>query len=218
MAEYRNGQKEEARATLAAAISSFDWSAAQVGSRDHWIWHVVRREAESLILPNLPAFLEGNYQPQDNDERLALLGVCQFQGLHGAAARLYADAFAVDPDLAEDLTTACRYRAARCAALAGYGLGADGARLSEAERTRWRQQAREWLEADLAAWTRKLNPGGATDRALVRRKLTHWRADPDLAELREPSALEKLPADEREKWVALWNETGAVLNRAQTTR
>src|SRR5262249_24507526 len=43
MAEYRKGQKEPARETLAAAIVSFDWSAAQVGSRDHWIWHVLRR-------------------------------------------------------------------------------------------------------------------------------------------------------------------------------
>src|SRR5205814_235858 len=49
MAEYRNGQKEAARATLAAAMIRFDWSAAQVGSRDHWIWRVLRREAEFLI-------------------------------------------------------------------------------------------------------------------------------------------------------------------------
>src|SRR5258708_34821158 len=100
-----------------------------------------------MILPNLPAFLQGEYQPQDNDERLALLGICQFQGLAAAAARLYADAFAADPDLAEDLTTEClhraaraekpinrievpntecRYLAARCAALAGCGLRKDG--------------------------------------------------------------------------------------------
>jgi serine/threonine-protein kinase len=39
---------------------------------------VLRREAEALILPNLPACLRGDYQPQDNDERLALVGVCQF--------------------------------------------------------------------------------------------------------------------------------------------
>ena len=46
--------------------------------QDGWICHVLRREAEAMILPDLPAFLGGNYQPRDNDERLALLGVCQF--------------------------------------------------------------------------------------------------------------------------------------------
>src|SRR5262249_46240032 len=151
-----------------AAVSSFDWSASQVDSRDHWIWHVIRREAETLILPNLPAFLEGNYQPQDNDERLALLGVCQFQGRHGAAARLYADAFAADPALAEDMTWECRYRAARSAALAGCGLGKDAAKLGETERAHWREQARAWLRADLAAWARKLDGGPATNRLQVK--------------------------------------------------
>jgi tetratricopeptide (TPR) repeat protein/tRNA A-37 threonylcarbamoyl transferase component Bud32 len=218
MAEYRNGQTEAARATLAAAVSSFDWSAAQVGSRDHWIWHVLRREAEALILPNLPAFLEGTYQPQDNDERLALLGVCQFQGLHGAAARLYADAFATDPALAEDLASGSRYRAARCAALASSGRGKDRAKLGETERTRWREQARAWLRADLAAWAKKLDGGSAKDQVLVKNVLTHWRADPDLAGVRELGALEKLSAGERDEWLAMWEEVAAVLDRAGEAR
>jgi serine/threonine-protein kinase len=214
MARHGQGRKGEARKTLAAAVLAFDWSAAQADNRDSWICHVLRREAEALILPNLPAFLRGKYQPRDNDERLALLGACQFQGPYRAAARLYADAFAADPTLAEDLARECRYRAARCAALAGCGLGADGVGLNEAERARWRNQAREWLKADLAAWTKKLDRGGAADCALARRRLTHWWADPDLAGLREPSALDKLPADEREDCLALWKEVDALLNRA----
>jgi serine/threonine-protein kinase len=218
MAEYRNGQTAEARATLAATISSFDWSAAQVGSRDDWIWHVIRREAESLILPNLPAFLEGNYEPQDNDERLALLGVCQFKGEFHTAARLYADAFATDPALAEDLTWEYRYRAARWAALAGCGLDKDGAKLGETERAHWRAQARVWLRADLAAWARKLDGDPAANRVHVKNTLTRWGADPDLAGLRESSALEKLPAGERDEWLALWREVAAVLDRAGAAR
>src|SRR5262249_30384873 len=84
MAEYRKGETEKARKLLAATIVSFDWSAAQVGSRDHWIWHVLRREAENLVFPNTAAFLEGRYQPHDNVERLALLGVCRFRNLNSA--------------------------------------------------------------------------------------------------------------------------------------
>ncbi len=108
MAQHDQGQKKQARKTLAMAILAFDWSAAQADSRGVWIAHILRREAEALILPNLPAFLQGEYQPLDNDERLALVGICQFQGRCHAAARLYADAFAADPALAEDLTSECR--------------------------------------------------------------------------------------------------------------
>ena len=56
-----------------------------------------------MILPDLPAFLDGKYQPRDNDERLALLGICQFTNRTRALARLYADAFAAAPQLAEDV-------------------------------------------------------------------------------------------------------------------
>jgi eukaryotic-like serine/threonine-protein kinase len=73
-----------------------------------------------------------------------LLGVCQFTNRMGAAARLYADAFVADSHLAEDLRSGHRYEAARAAALAGCRLGADGAKLDEAERTRWLRQARDW--------------------------------------------------------------------------
>src|SRR5262249_40140686 len=80
MAQHDQGQKKQARKTLATAIVAFDWNAAQADWRGVWIAHILRREAEALILPNLPAFLRGKYQPLDNDERLALVGICQFQG------------------------------------------------------------------------------------------------------------------------------------------
>src|SRR5439155_11288103 len=108
MAQHDLGQTEQARKTLARAILAFDWNAAQADHRDVWIGHILRREAESRIVANLPAFLRGEYQPLDNDERLALVGVCQFQGLHQTAARLFADAFATDRRVAEDLTSELR--------------------------------------------------------------------------------------------------------------
>jgi serine/threonine-protein kinase len=240
MAQHKEGQIKQARKTLATAILAFDWSAAQADSRDVWICHILRREAEALILPNLPAFLRGEYQPRDHDERLALVGVCQFQGLYHAAARLYADAFADDPNLAEDLAsncrsratlgdkqpagrveelaTQCRYPAARCAALAGCGLGEDGAKLSKAERTRWRQQASDWLRADLAVWTRTLDSSSPAARVLVRKLLGHWQADPDLAGLREPRELRQWSADERKECLTLWAQVQTVVRRAQTAR
>jgi tetratricopeptide (TPR) repeat protein len=218
MALHRNGQAKEARKTLATAVLSYDWTANQVRDIHGCIYHVLRREAEAMILPNLPKFLDGKYRPQDNDERLALLGVCQFTNRTGAAARLYSDAFAADAHLAEDLRAGHRYNATRAAALAGCGLRADEARLDESERTRWRRQAREWLRADLAAHATTLDSGSPADYALVRKTVARWQADPDLAGLRESSAMANLPADERTECLALWQAVGNLLRRAQGAR
>jgi serine/threonine-protein kinase len=235
MAQHRQGLKQQARKTLAEAIVAFDWSAAQADRRDVWIAHILRREAETVILPNLPAFLQGEYQPQDNNERLALLGTCQFQGLYSAAARLYADAFAADPELADDLTRqclsrvaraeqqpiglledlnmVCRYPAARCAALAGCGLGNEGAKVTLPERTRWRNQARAWLQADLDMWARILERVSPAVRERARKMLTRWQDDPDLACVRDPRELDRLAADERKEYLALWADVAAALAR-----
>jgi serine/threonine-protein kinase len=207
MAQYRHGQKEEARRTLAGAVLAFDWSADQADNHDAWICHILRREAEAMILPNLPAFLEGNYQPRDNDERVALLGVCQFQGLHRAAVRLYADAFAADPKLADDLEAGSRCRAARFAALAAAGRGKDARKLDDQERARLRRQALDWLRGDLAACSR------ATDRALVQKTLLHWQQDADFAGVRDEEALARLPRAEREAWRQLWSDVADLLQR-----
>jgi hypothetical protein len=51
MALHRKGQEDQARKVLAAAVLSYDWSAAKADSRDPWIAHILRREAEALILP-----------------------------------------------------------------------------------------------------------------------------------------------------------------------
>jgi serine/threonine-protein kinase len=52
MAQHRKGQHAEAAATLAAAVASFDWGESQaIDDSTVWIFHVLRREAEGLILP-----------------------------------------------------------------------------------------------------------------------------------------------------------------------
>jgi serine/threonine-protein kinase len=49
MALYRKGNTKEARAALAAAVDSYDWSPAKADNRDVWIAHIFRREAEAII-------------------------------------------------------------------------------------------------------------------------------------------------------------------------
>jgi serine/threonine-protein kinase len=214
MAQHRHGSKDEARRTLAAAVVAYDWGAVQADNPETWICHLLRREAESVILPNLPAFLDGKYRPQDNDERLALLGACQAMNRTRAMARLYADAFAAAPSLADDLGADHRYNAARAAAQAGCGLGVDATGLVEEERARWRAQARRWLRADLAARTRAFDADPTATRLSVRLALARWRNEPDLACVRDRGELDKLSPDERKEFTALWTDVAAVLARA----
>jgi eukaryotic-like serine/threonine-protein kinase len=218
MALHRSGRELEARKMLAAAVPAYDWSAGQARTQDAWICHLLRREAEALILTNLQSFLDGAYQPRDEDERLALLGVCQFKNRTRALVRLYSEAFAAAPRLMEDVGSGHRYNAARAAALAGCGRGEDAVGIEEAERKRLRDQARQWLQADLALCKRLLDTGFSKYREGVRRELLRWRETPDLSCLREQKELEKLPSDECKDWIALWEEASAELKRTEEIR
>jgi hypothetical protein len=44
-------RKEEARSALDAAVKSFDWQPTKANSREVWIYHILRREAEKIIPP-----------------------------------------------------------------------------------------------------------------------------------------------------------------------
>jgi eukaryotic-like serine/threonine-protein kinase len=213
MALHQKGQAAEARKTLAAAVASHDWRAVRVQNQDDWTYHVLRREAESQILPDLPNFLEGKYEPKDNDERLAFLGVSQFQNRQRAVARLYVNAFAADPILASDLKVNHGHVAARAAALVGCGRGADAARADEAERTSWRKQALTWLRADLAAQVAILDRDPVANGPAIRQVLTRWQSEPELACVRETVELDRLHPDERKEFAAFWADLAAALAR-----
>jgi tetratricopeptide (TPR) repeat protein/tRNA A-37 threonylcarbamoyl transferase component Bud32 len=50
MAQQKQGDAIEARKTLTSAIASFNWSPSIADSRDIWMMHILRREAEATIL------------------------------------------------------------------------------------------------------------------------------------------------------------------------
>jgi tetratricopeptide (TPR) repeat protein len=161
------------------------------------------------------AVLKGEEKAKNASELLRLAHFCSTQKRHpAAAARLYADAFAAEPELADDLAEGDRYRAARAAALAGCGKGRDAAAVDESGRARWRKQALDWLSADLRLWAKKTT-GDADDRVAVREALARWQRDPDLAGLRNQDAVAQLPEAEREECQKLWAEVAAVLKQAQ---
>jgi hypothetical protein len=41
-----------------------------------------------------------------------------------------------------------------------------------------------------------------------------WQTNADLAGIRDPDALGKLPDDERQQWQRLWSDVDALLERA----
>ncbi len=102
--------------------------------------------------------------------------------------------------------------------MVGCGRGGVGADLSREERARWRGRAREWLRAEVTLWTRALDGGPHADRLLVRDRLAHLWADPDLAGLFDRDALDKLPPAERLECRTLWGELDSLIGRAQDLR
>jgi tetratricopeptide (TPR) repeat protein/tRNA A-37 threonylcarbamoyl transferase component Bud32 len=175
-------------------------------------------QAERLVAARdkIPAFQNGSYTPATNAERLALVAWCRIKKLHHTATRLYAAAFAADPKLADNIRAAHRYNAACYAALVAAGQGEDPAKLEDKERTRLRQQALDWLRADLDQWTKELENGRPADRATVLERMRHWQRDTDLAGIRDAAALAQLPAEERTACAKLWTDVAALLKKADS--
>jgi hypothetical protein len=65
----------------------------------------------------------------------------------------------------------------------------------------------------LAAWAKVAEKGPPQDRAQVQPTLRHWQKGSDLAGLRDPDALAKLPEAERAACRQLWAEVNALLRR-----
>jgi len=163
----------------------------------------------------LPALLKGDERPADAAQRLDMAELCQLKRHYATAARLYSEAFADQPKLAEDVMAGHRYNAACFAAQAGCGKGDDTAKLDDPERAKLRKQALVWLWADLALWTKHLQGGKPQDRLMIAGQMRHWQQDSDLAGLRDPAGVANLPADEREACNTLWAEVAALLGKAQ---
>jgi tetratricopeptide (TPR) repeat protein len=173
-------------------------------------------EQGSRLLRRLPAVLAGKDQPKTPAEACELAFLCAqpFHQRFAAAARLYEGAFAADAKLVDDLAAAHRYNAACCAARAARGDGA-GAPANPARRAALRGKALAWLRADLARFEEQAASAEVPRRRTAADTLTHWLADTDLSGLREPKALESLPADERQQWRKLWAGVRAALAEAR---
>jgi serine/threonine-protein kinase len=168
-------------------------------------------ERQSALATRLPALLRRDDKPKDADEAAEFAELAFRMSHYAASARFNVEAFRTKPALAQDLKAARRYTAARAAAMAGAGKGQDQPPPDERERGKWRQQALDWLEADLALYTRELAPGSRRVNAQVRRTLEGWKLDRELAGIRDDAAVMTLPEPERKACRALWAEVDKVL-------
>src|SRR5262249_49103883 len=130
---------------------------------------------------------------------------------YAASARLYAEALEGDLKLADDTKLGHRFRAACSAALAGAGKGDDQPPPDKAGRATLRQQARDWLRAALLLHRQQLASGTDAARRGARARLEQWKADSDLAGVRDADDLDKLPKEEQHAWRLLWNEVDTLL-------
>jgi tetratricopeptide (TPR) repeat protein len=162
---------------------------------------------------HLKAFLSGKGAPSDAAAQVQMASVAQlpFRQLNLTAARLYRDAFARKPPLAD----AHRYNAACSAAQAGCSKSKDADRLEEKELAQLRQQALNWLRADLVAWKSRLKTDSQKDFPVIVQQMRHWLQDGDFAGVRGPDALAKLPESERAGWQKLWTDVADLLTTAE---
>ncbi|MHC4974430.1 MAG: tetratricopeptide repeat protein [Planctomycetota bacterium] len=170
------------------------------------------RECERwLALSNkLPAVLAGRETLGDAQEWLDAAHICRVREQNPEAARLYAKAFVLEPDTADDIRESGRHRhyAACSAVMAAVGQGGEKARSD------WRAQALAWLRADLALRAAQAKGREFPGAVSAAEALEHWLDCDDLASVREETELAKLSEAERKQWRAFWREVAALLEEA----
>lgn len=172
-------------------------------------------ERQAVLAGRLSSVLRGEDRPKDAAERTEFAELLYQSKRYSLAAGLYAEAFAADPKIAENMIAGNRYNAACSAALAGAGQEEQKPPLVEKDKARWRQQALEWLKADLASWTKQAGWGPPQAKALISQILTNWKLDPDLAGIRNAEAIKSLPEEEQKACRALWTEVNQLLSKVQ---
>jgi serine/threonine protein kinase len=224
----------EAEAAMRISVDLYrQMAAAEKKPVADWIWNCASIVEEKGKLAGL---LRKQRQPATTAERLVLAWIFQEAKMNYVeAARLYRDAFAADPKWNGAQPSDHRYNAACAAALAGCGLGRDAGTLDETERARLRQQALDWLRAELRAWCTFLEREPEKARSAVQQQMQHWQRDHDFDSVpqlvhpglgsrawemgknigvRSPEALAKLPEAERKDWHKLWQEVEVLRQRA----
>jgi WD40 repeat protein/serine/threonine protein kinase len=144
------------------------------------------------------------------EDRLAFAQYASDHKQFARAARLWAEALAGEGKLGDDRQTHYRYGAIRAAVLAADGQALGEPPLDDTAKAKLRGQALHWLRVELTAWRKFLDASSAQARPNMMRDPSDWKQDPDLASIRDDSALARLPADERKAFAQLWADVARL--------
>ncbi len=171
------------------------------------------------LLPRLDGVAAGTAKPATADEAVEFSKLCRqpFLKRHAASARLYLEACAAAKKYANDPSTSARYTAARSAALAGCGQGADAPTESTA-RAALRRQALDWLNANQAILGRRLASDKAGDLKSAADQLTACLSEKDFDGVRPGAARDGWSAAETAAWDSYWSDVRMLLGRANEAR
>jgi serine/threonine-protein kinase len=199
------------RGDFAEALAALKRGHELGSKRSDWRHDSARlvRDCEALIAreKQLQEVLAGKSEPASARERLECARLCVHTRRYAAAARLWGEAFATEPKLAEDLKAGNRYQAAVAAIRAAAGQGRDAGGVDAGRKAQLRQQALGWLQADLALLAKQ--PASARAAAL-----RHWLTDEALAGTRSEQALPALSEADRVAWADFWSEVRKQLRAA----
>ena len=103
-----------------------------------------------------------------------------------------------------------RENAACSAALAASGADLETGVLEDHDRSSMRSKALAWLWADLLDQLDRM----PWQEEKATKRIERFMSDPALASVRDPEALQALPAKERLAWEELWREVRTVLGES----
>lgn len=213
MCRARMGDDTLARRHLADASITMNWTITRATNREAWMCHVLRREADQLVLPDLERLKRGEVEPLDDTTRLALLGACQAEGLLGRSAALWSSVLGSQIPPPEQLVDP----AARSLIIAASGDGADASKYGDADRIAWRELGLRLLTERLNDLERTAGAGG-DGLVTARNVLAGWESAEEFRSVRDGPLLGPMPDEERTRWAALWRRVQALTAPTQPTR
>jgi len=200
----------DASGRYAAALVAFRAGHALGMAQQAWRspssnWILVA-EKRAALETRLVTLLAAHESPAAADDGLALARMASRKGLHGPAARWFAELFEREPARAAEPDA--RLEAA-CAAV----CFSEQLPKTAQESARWRALAHSWLRDELERRGAEVRAGVATLE--VSCALGAWEVARELAVVREADGLASLPATERAEWLASWSCASALCSEAQ---
>ena len=125
-------------------------------------------------------------------------------------AQIWTDAIATSPQLINNNLEFIT----RAVAMAGTGMGKDAGKFNDDDRARWRQTALELISTRLQKIETQLDSAAPPIESMQKRLLT-LQQTPDLAGLREPAAMARLPKSEQDQFAAIWTRVNDMLLRCK---